>query len=692
MAISRAVLLGALVACGSSHTPPTAPPPTAPPAATKDFAPLGIKADAKLPHQAVILGTDEKNGSTILRLPAAQSKGLVDAMVVKTSTSKGSQTPVRLATAPNSDGSVQVGIFEEMAGGTGPQWRAGVWVSAFVAANSLGKDLTDFQFTASSTGYIDGASASGLMAGGFLATMTGQKIDPAVTMTGIINPDGTIGPVGGIPEKFAAAIAAGKKRVGFPIGMRFAKSEATGKLVDVVQLAKDKGAEAVEVANVHEAYLLLTGVPLPQPVPVADADMALDPDTVAALDGKYKEWQRKVGDEWARLLELQQAGRLPPLLAMMTAYARAMGERAEKLHAQKQIAAAYAKMLQAWVFASAATDTFAVLTRVQAGDTIAAIGALGALDTLEEASVDVFRKIGAIRPRTLGDHLLMLGAFQAALRGWGFRAFASDAVAGTKKYLQELAGPRGMSRTQLGAPAVADAVVAKVAPTVVLLGRAVAETTLAAQRLEFEREKSINYTCSIPNVRRMATSYQSAAVAGVNYFDTLLVQGFADANKVPLEDARRQVMMAMPEYLVAFVLSHVAQADGLPAQLKQQWGEKSVGWNLLALAASEQAYFDAATLVAKHYSLGVQNDASGRASSLAQDKAFTNMLASAERAARASARAARIATGAIPVQARLAYQLANVQREGDLADKLDALQGYWTSSAYSQTAVMLARN
>ena len=68
------------------------------------------------------------------------------------------------------------------------------------------------------------------------------------------------------------------------------------------------------------------------------------------------------------------------------------------------------------------------------------------------------------------------------------------------------------------------------------------------------------------------------------------------------------------------------------------------------------------------------------------------MLPRAERNARASARAARIATGAIPVQAKLAYQLATVLRGGSLADKVDALAQFWTASAFSQTAVMLARN
>jgi hypothetical protein len=55
-------------------------------------------------------------------------------------------------------------------------------------------------------------------------------------------------------------------------------------------------------------------------------------------------------------------------------------------------------------------------------------------------------------------------------------------------------------------------------------------------------------------------------------------------------------------------------------------------------------------------------------------------------------RAARIATGAIPVQAKLAYQVASVQKDGDMNDKLEALAGFWSSSSFSQTAVMLARN
>jgi hypothetical protein len=207
----RGVLAALVVtlAAGSCGHPATTPKPE-PPLEVKTYGPLGIKADSKAPNQAVILGTDDKNGSTILPLPVAMGKTAVDAMFVKMADKPaditGGMSPVKLATSPNTDGSVQVGIFEEFAGGTGPQWRAGVWVSAFVAATTLNKDLTDFTFSATSGGYIDGASASGLMAAGFLAAMTGVPIQNDVTMTGIINPDGSIGPVGGVPEKFLAYI------------------------------------------------------------------------------------------------------------------------------------------------------------------------------------------------------------------------------------------------------------------------------------------------------------------------------------------------------------------------------------------------------------------------------------------------------------------------------------------------------
>ena len=113
---------------------------------------------------------------------------------------------------------------------------------------------------------------------------------------------------------------------------------------------------------------------------------------------------------------------------------------------------------------------------------------------------------------------------------------------------------------------------------------------------------------------------------------------------------------------------------------------------MLQLASGELAYGNAAGLIAKYATFDAHTDATGKIDKIEYDQAFAHMLAAAERNARAWARAARIATGAIPVQAKLAYQLATVERAGDLDDQLDALTEFWTSSVFSQTAVMLARN
>jgi uncharacterized protein len=686
MGISRGVLAAAVVVSCGSPQHAGKPPEPAPKVVT--YGPLGIKADAKQPQQAVILGTDDKAGSTVIPLPVAQSRVAVDAMYVKLAPPiTGGMTPVKLATAPNPDQSVQVGIYEEFAGGTGPQWRAGVWVSAVVAATTLNKDLTDFTFSASSGGYIDGASASGLMAGGFLAAMTGAPVDAAATMTGTINPDGTIGPVGGIPEKFLGSIEKGKKRLGYPIGMRMAKSEATGELVDLVQLAKSHGAEAVEIADVQEAYKLLTGKTLPEPLPVPESEMALDPATNAALETKYKEWQTRVGTEWATLVQLESAGRLPPMLVAMRAYAKSYAEQAEALHKRGLSGAAYSRMLAAWAFASATTQAYDILEKVQSGNVAGAVDTVKALDRLDENTTAVLKKIGAMRPNTLGGHLEMMAAFEAALRSYAFKEMASTSLAQTAAALQTLSG---VPTAQLGSPEAADKIMQLIAPTLLYVGRTIAESTLATQELEFENEQSVNYMCSIPNVKRMSTSFQSAGVAGLNYFDTLLTQPLAEQAHVSEDEARNKIAQFEPDYYVAYVTSRLG--NGPLDELKTAWGEHSLAWGLLSLAGSELAYYDAAGLIAKYYSLEAHTDDDGKITKVEHDKAFVHMLASAERSARASAHEAKIAAGAIPVQAKLAYQLAQVERDGDLGDKLDALSEYWAATAFSQTAVMLARN
>ena len=669
--------------CGPAAAPGGAARGPAGPTETK-VEPLAIEAAAKAPNQALILGTDADGGSMLLPLADGESSVTVDSMWVKLGPpATGGASPVRLTAAPNPEGHVRVGIVEEFSGGVGPQWRAGVWLSAFLASTTLGKDLTDFRFTAESGGHVDGASASGLMTAGYLAALTGTPVDATATMTGIVNPDGTIGPVGGIPQKFTGSIEKGKKRLGYPIGMRHALDVDTGETVDLEKLAKEAGAEAVEVSDIYGAYELMTGQKLPRPVPVDDKEMELEDEVVEAFGAAYVAWQQLVSAEWDRVLELDGAGRLPQGLVTLAMTAQQEVQLAEKLRKQGMAPSAYRHMVDAWVYVASATTTSDILEQVLAGNIAGAKASLAELEGLTVATEQALRAIGAMRPDTMGGHLQMLSAYERAVAGLASYVHASQTALAAHQFLDGVAtappvGPDGET-------VLAEQVVTATAPAVLAIARAVASSRVAEESIAIEGVRSLNYMCSLPNVKRLATSYQSAARANVTYFETLL--------SINDDAMRGQVAMMEPDYLTAYMAANLPSMPGLPETLKQEWGEKTLPWGLLQLASAQLAYFKASTLISKWYSLGVQNDwITGRAASVEHEKAFMNMLATAERKARENARAAKVATGAIPVQARIAYQTARVLREGDLADKLAALEAFWAASAYAQTAVMLARN
>jgi uncharacterized protein len=670
----------ALAGCPASTTTPTGGTAGA---TTTTVTPLDIKDKAKAPNQALILGTDAGGGSTIIPLADGQSSVTVDSMWVRLGPpASGGSSPVKLVSDGNPEGQVRVGMYEEFAGGLGPQWRAGVWLSAFVSSTTLGKDLTDFKFTAEAGGNVDGASASGLMTAGFLAALTGTAVDATATMTGIINPDGTIGPVGGIPQKFAGSIEKGKKKLGFPIGMRYSVDVNTGESVDLVKLAKEKGAEAVEISDVYAAYELMTGKKLPRPVPVDEKEMELEDEVNEAFEAKYTNWQTQVSAEWDRILQLDSAGRLPQALVNLAVIARDEVTEAEKLRKQGMAPAAYKHMVNAWIYAASATSTADILESVSSGDLIGAKAKLHEIEALTGTTEAILRKIGEMRPDTMGGHLQMLSAYDRAVTGLAAYMHSSESMALSQQWLDTLAGA---TPEQLADPSVSDQTVMMIGPTIILVARAAAYTISAVDSVDIEGVKSLNYMCSLPNVKRLATSYQSAAAANVTYFETLV--GITD------DATRNRVAVMEPDYLTAFISSNLAKMSGLPELLKNEWGEGSLAWGLMSLSSAQLAYFKASTLISKWYSLGVQNDwLSGQPTSVEHEKAFMNMLSTAERKARENARAAKVATGSIPVQARIAYQNARVLREGDLANKLAALEAFWQSSAYSQTAVMLARN
>ena len=656
-----AAMLCAALGCGGPRLPRL---PITLGGTVKYYPPLAIKADAALPGQAVVLGTDEAGGSTVLALP-----GVAHAVVVQAMLGGSQAVAITLTAGPAGTGMVSTPL-------AGTHWLAELARARRIASGALGKQVDELSLAAAAAGPVEAGATATLVAGGLLAALTGAPIDPRTTVVGTLDPDGTIGPIAGLPSLVRDAIAHGKTRIGYPRGMRVVRTPAGD--IDVVALAKAHHGEAIELGDVHDAYQLLTRKQLPAPVPLAEADLALAADDRVALDAAYRGWQARLASEWAALLQLEQAGRPPPAIARMVRLAHERSERAEVRRRAGQLVAALADVRAAWLEATVANTTAALVGTVAASQIDGAVAAIIALDPGPRVRA-AFDAAGALPPTTIGGHLAMLEALQAVLRGWALRETAADAVRATTELLGAL---RGKPVSELGASATATAVADAAAPAVRAMLRAGAELTAAEQVLARAPDRGVAYTCTPASMQQAVAGLTSLAVAELRDAETA---GDPTRPRDALDDgARHRLAAREPGYAVAERLARGA-SDSLPVELVTAWGKDTCSAGLLQLASAALVNREAARLILRHEVTAVV-DAGNHAALLRA------LIASAQRAARARARAARIATGAVPLQARLAYQLAAVEATGSVDDQLDALAELWTATAIADAAILLARN
>ncbi len=103
-----------------------------------------------------------------------------------------------------------------------------------------------------STG-TDGPSAGAITCVGFIALLRGDPIRRGVAMTGTIQPDGRIGPVGAIPDKIRAAAREGYRTVLVPQGQNHDSQW------NLEKLGLELNVTVKEVGTIDEAYELMTG-------------------------------------------------------------------------------------------------------------------------------------------------------------------------------------------------------------------------------------------------------------------------------------------------------------------------------------------------------------------------------------------------------------------------------------------------
>lgn len=155
--------------------------------------------------------------------------------------------------------SYDLNLNDVQAKGGGPEWQAATSSAAFLGTLLSGFDPNDVACAFDITGPIDGPSAGALLTLGVLAAFDRQSIDPQVTMTGTISPDGSIGPVGLVSSKLEAAAREGFQTVVLPASQTKIADPETGEPLETRSFAQSLGIDVFFVRSIDEAYKEFTG-------------------------------------------------------------------------------------------------------------------------------------------------------------------------------------------------------------------------------------------------------------------------------------------------------------------------------------------------------------------------------------------------------------------------------------------------
>ena len=216
----------------------------------------------------------------IVNTANALEEGVTVPLVADSSTTDGEQGILLFARVIATNGTGHV--FVDTSPYTQVDLQGSARLAAMVASDVLGIDQRAYDFyyiIDISSPIIGGPSAGGALTMATIAALNNWTLDPDIVMTGMINPDESIGPVGGIPYKLEAAAARNytiflvpegqgtvtlKKLVTRAKGTVIISSDVD-ETIDVLKLGKDLNVTVKEVSTIQEVVKIFTGHELVKP-------------------------------------------------------------------------------------------------------------------------------------------------------------------------------------------------------------------------------------------------------------------------------------------------------------------------------------------------------------------------------------------------------------------------------------------
>jgi hypothetical protein len=597
-------------------------------------------------------GTREVGFLAVLHLPGRDPSGSLYRCVVEV--------------VPHTTGSVAVGVIEGEVFGTGAMWRAACWAAPIAAASILNLDLADFRFTYQVEGSTDGPSAGALLTCATLAALLGDELLPEATMTGTINPDWTIGPVGGIAYKLEGAADAGKTTVLIPYGQRMEYNSLAGRWIDLVEWGHKLGVEVYEVGSIFEAYRLLTGRNLPEAAVSTASSTHLDLQAAAAVKQQTAEWiaycQEQL-DEYAALAGTEGAAPDQSYeLARIADAERALNDTGDFLR-QGLIGPAYFSSVNAARNALLAVNYAAVDRRIMNDGEEAALIVLRELSTTPRTDT-MMEQLLQVTPTTVGEALSVMEA-------WGYWAVASGFALDADAALDNAAQSPGDYDL---VEAIYQAVFGYTLSGVMI--------DAALDAFALGQEIPTSPIRSADAVSELAEAYRRAASANWENISALVLPGLAAELGVSVNEAAYLLEQQDIDYAeTAAVMGNLMYLiNYIPEGPDRDYA---------TLGVAITAFADSASVLAKYESYGAEFDDSGVISGFREAKALSAALDFAqERAQKMIALAS--AEGASSVALPIMYlETAAVEREGTGGQKLNALYDYWMATLYARVMALL---
>jgi len=578
----------------------------------------------------------------------------------------GGTAPVELTLRRAPGESLRVGFFEEEVGGAGAMWRASGWMGTVMAALQQGEPLTGWRVSFDAPGRVDGPSAGCLITAGLLSGLRGDVLRRHATMTGTINPDGTVGPVGGIRHKLAGAAKAGKTLVLIPLGQRYEFPDGGGLPVDLVELGLSLGVQVQEVADLTSAYRALTGVELP-PVSAAGSPFPeLSPLARQRLEASIIRWitRATASMEQLQYMDKMVASVMQDTIRDLLMPAKQKMDNAQAAANRGDLPLANRLAFQASTETAIAATLLTSSEKLLTGNSDAAVARLNALFTASQ------------RATALVQRMKQLPITSTAQIPSFAEAYASIT---TSRILA--------ARAEEELEALAQATDPK--DKLVLMMDASSSLCLSGELIALA-ENLLELGADLPGPRLVnpqaqwgwSETIRRAAEANLDYFQRIFVDGMADKLGMTVDKVQTALLKNDFNYLEA----RAAMAGIAP--LRTEIGDVTQS-AVAALGLATSSYVASSGLVAVYYSLAADLETLGKVDKIKYQTALTAMLELAAEKSRSFIAAARL-KGMDPVIPVSYYHIGSSLSAGPDEDKILALKYYWQASSLCRLMVLLA--